>query len=130
MDSNILLDVFTKDPVWFEWSAGTLAAYRSSEQLVINQLIFAEVSLHFESLSEAEVALPSDIFLRVNIPWEAAYLAGRCYLQYKQRGGVKTSPLPDFYIGGHATVSQLTVMTRDSKRFRTYFPDLALISPD
>jgi predicted nucleic acid-binding protein len=130
VDSNILLDIFTEDPNWFEWSASTLSEYKSHDRLAINQLIYAEVSSHFENAEEVEQALPSAIFERVNIPWEAAFLAGRCFIEYKARGGARTSPLPDFYIGGHAAIAGITVMTRDPRRFRTYFPQVKLICPE
>ncbi|GAB6163071.1 type II toxin-antitoxin system VapC family toxin [Desulfothermus naphthae] len=122
VDSNVLLDVLTEDPNWFEWSASRLVECVENDILVINPIIYAEISIGFEKIEEVEEALPSDIFIREPLPWEAAFLAGKCFLAYKKRNGKKTSPLPDFYIGAHAAVCRYILLTRDSRRYRTYFP--------
>ncbi len=129
VDSNVLLDVLTEDPSWFEWSASQLAKCVEKDILVINPLIYAEISIGFERIEELERALPADTFIREPLPWEAAFLAGKCFMIYKKRKGMKTSPLPDFYIGAHAAVMGYVLLTRDSRRYRTYFPKLKLIAP-
>lgn len=129
VDSNVLLDVLTEDPNWFEWSASRLVECVENDILVINPIIYAEISIGFEKIEEVEEALPSDIFIREPLPWEAAFLAGKCFIAYKKRKGKKTSPLPDFYIGAHAAVCRYILLTRDSRRYRTYFPKLKIVSP-
>jgi len=130
VDSNVLLDVFNSDPVWGEWSASRLAEVADRETLAINPLIYAEVSLNYRSEEELDTALPASFYVRLPLPYEAAFLAGRAFLEYRQRGGTKRSPLPDFYIGAHAQVAGLTLLTRDATRYRTYFPGITLIAPE
>lgn len=129
MDSNVLLDVLTEDPEWGQWSAGALAEAAESRVLVINPLIYAEVSVGFDRIEEAEEALPADRLLREPLPWEAGFLAGKCFLTYRRRGGRRRSPLPDFYIGAHAAVAGHELLTRDAARYRSYFPRLSIRSP-
>lgn len=129
VDSNVLLDVATADPIWGEWSSETLARTADESALVINPLIYAEVSVGFISIEALEAALPSDLFRRDDLPYEAAYLAGKCFLRYRQGGGTRRSPLPDFYIGAHAAVAGYRLLTRDEARYRTYFPKVDLIAP-
>jgi predicted nucleic acid-binding protein len=129
VDSNVLLDVFTEDPQWFSWSAATLAGCAETATLVINPIVYAEVSVRFETIEDVEDALPTARFRREPLPWEAAFLAGKCYTAYRRRGGERRSPLPDFYIGGHAAVGGMTLLTRDAACYRTYFPGLELIAP-
>lgn len=129
VDSNVLLDVLTEDPEWFEWSSDRLATCADSHVLAINPIIYAEVSVGFGTIEELEEVLAPELFARLPLPWEAAFLAGKCFLQYRQRRGARRSPLPDFYIGAHAAVAGLTLLTRDATRYRTYFPTLRLISP-
>jgi predicted nucleic acid-binding protein len=129
VDSNVLLDVATHDPIWGEWSSNTLAHTADESILVINALIYAEVSIGFESIEMLEEALPADLYRREHLPYEAAFLAGKAFLRYRQTGGTRRSPLPDFYIGAHAAVSGYTLLTRDASRYRTYFPKLGLLSP-
>jgi predicted nucleic acid-binding protein len=130
VDSNVLLDVLTEDEEWFEWSAGRIAHHAERDILGINPLIYSEVSIHCSMMEEIEEALPSSQFVRFQLPWEAAFLAGRCFLQYRKRGGQRRSPLPDFYIGAHASISGYALLTRDAARYRTYFPKLKLITPE
>jgi predicted nucleic acid-binding protein len=130
VDSNVLLDIFTKDPVWFQWSSDALASRESSDNFVINPVIYSEVSIGFQRMSDLEAVLPLERFRREKLPWEAAFLAGKCFLEYRRRGGAKRSPLPDFFIGAHASVMNWFLMTRDAARYRTYFPELMLISPE
>jgi len=130
VDSNVLLDIATEDPVWFEWSSDRLRRSGDEGRLVINPIIFAEVSVHFASPDHLDGAVPPTVFAREDIPYPAAFLAGKCFAAYRRRGGQKTSPLPDFFIGAHATVVGYRLLTRDVQRYRTYFPALPLIAPD
>ncbi len=129
VDSNILLDVATDDPTWGEWSATKLMETAEQAQLAVNPLIYAEVSIGFERIEDLELALPRDLYRRVPVPYEAAFLAGKCFVRYRRRGGAKRAPLPDFVIGAHAAVAGFRLLTRDSRRYREYFPRLELISP-
>ena len=130
VDSNILLDVATSDPMWSDWSAQALEAAANESLLAINALIYAEVSIGYERIEELEQAIPSTLFRREPLPYEAAFLAGKAFLKYRRRGGQRTAPLPDFYIGAHAAVSGFRILTRDPRRYRTYFPTVDLISPE
>jgi predicted nucleic acid-binding protein len=129
VDSNVILDVLTEDPQWLQWSAQVLAEYADRGNLVINPIIYAEVSIGFKQIEELETALPSDFFRRDPLPFEAAFLAGQSFLEYRRRGGTRRSPLPDFYIGAHASVAGIPLITRDISRYRTYFPSVQLIIP-
>ncbi len=129
VDSNVLLDIFTEDPRWLEWSSGALARCAEEAVLTVNPIIYAEVSIRFANIEELDDALPKESFHRLPLPWEAAFLAGKCFLAYRKRGGARRAPLPDFYIGAHAAVEGMTLLTRDARRYRTYFPKLRLIAP-
>jgi predicted nucleic acid-binding protein len=130
VDSNVLLDVVTDDPTWGGWSSESLEQAADEAVLVINALIYAEVSIGFASIEALEEVLPSDLYRRERLPYEAAFLAGKAFLRYRAAGGGKHSPLPDFYIGAHAAVAGYRLLTRDQARYRTYFPTLELIAPD
>ena len=130
VDSNVILDIATEDKNWFSWSSETLAFYIDHQRLVINPIIYAEVSIGFERVEDLEEILPASFYRRDHLPWEAAYLAGKCFLKYRKMGGEKRSPLPDFYIGSHAAVTGMALLTRDPTRYRTYFPKLKLIAPE
>lgn len=129
VDSNVLLDVLTEDPVWFGWSSSALEEHAESAVLVINPIIYSEVSVHFARIEELDDALPPDVFRRDPLPWDAAFLTGKCFLRYRKQGGVRRSPLPDFYVGAHAAVRGAALLTRDAARYRSYFPTLTLIAP-
>lgn len=129
VDSNVLLDVITEDPVWFEWSATGLAQVAETEVLIINPIIYAEVSVRFERIEELNEAFPVSLFRRDALPWEAGFLAGKCFRGYRREGGMRRSPLPDFYVGAHAAIRGHRLLTRDASRYRTYFPSLGLIAP-
>jgi hypothetical protein len=129
VDSNVLLDIFTEDERWFTWSSETLSLYAENNILVINPIIYAEVSIGFDRIEDLEEAMPPQYFLREALPWDAAFLAGKCFRNYRRRGGEKRSRLPDFYIGSHAAIRNMILMTRDAARYRTYFPKLKLIAP-
>jgi predicted nucleic acid-binding protein len=130
IDSSVLLDVFTEDPVWFNWSSSALEAQAETSTLVINPIIYAEVSIRFARIEELEEALPRAVFRRDPLPWEAGFLAGKCFLDYRRRGGARQSTLPDFYIGAHAAIRDMALLTRDPARYRTYFPRLRIIAPE
>jgi predicted nucleic acid-binding protein len=125
----VILDVATDDPRWGEWSSSMLARCAEGGMLVINPIIYAEISIGFERIEELDDVLAADTFLRDPLPWEAAFLAGKCFLEYRRRGGSRRSPLPDFYIGAHAAVTGLTLLTRDARRYRTYFRQLQILAP-
>jgi predicted nucleic acid-binding protein len=129
VDSCVLLDIFTEDRTWFEWSAAALAKAADEGPLVINAVVYAEISVRFDQIEELESALESSGFDVRSIPREAAFLAGKAFLQYRRAGGRKVVPLPDFLIGAHAAIERLPLLTRDVRRFRTHFPSLHLISP-
>ena len=129
IDSNVLLDLFTEDSEWENWSEAMLADLARTSHLVINPIIYSEVSVHFDSVEDLDDALPPTWIRREPLPWESAFLAGRCFLKYRRHGGTRRSPLPDFYIGAHASVAGLTLLTRDARRYSTYFPKLKLIAP-
>jgi len=129
VDSNVLLDIMTEDPVWQEWSTDALSEAAEQGPLFINHVIYSEVSIRFSTVEALEEALPSRDYRREPIPWEAAFLAGKAFLSYRQKQGTKSTTLPDFFIGAHAAVADLQLLTRDVSRFRTYFPTVRLLSP-
>jgi len=129
VDSNVLLDILIPDPTWERWSSAALAEAAESSLLAINPIIYAEVSIGFDRIEDLETALPEEL-QREALPWDAAFLAGKAFLVYRRQSGRKSSTLPDFFIGAHAAVRGYTLLTRDSRRFRSYFPTLALICPE
>ena len=129
VDTNIILDVITGDPVWKDWSQRSLSALSRSHELVVNPVICAELSCKLRTEAELDVFVPASRFKHVPLPVAAAFPAGRAFAAYRKRGGVKTSPLPDFFIGAHAWVEGHTLLTRDASRYRTYFPKLKIIAP-
>ena len=129
VDANVLLDVLTDDPRWYGWSAAQLDACAARAELCINPIIYAEVSVGFDRIEQLDEALPADSFHRLELPWEAGCLAGKAFLQYRRAKGSRTSPLPDFYIGAHAAIEGMALLTRDARRYRTYYRHLELICP-
>ena len=129
VDSCVILDVVTDDPVWGKWSDEALRTATNETVLVVNALIYAEVSAGFDTIEAVDVAIPIDAYLREPLPYEAAFLAAKAFVEYKRRGGERRSPLPDFYIGAHAAIMGYRLLTRDPSRFRTYFPTVNLIAP-
>ena len=129
VDSSVLLDVMTRDSRWAAWSEEKLAWHAERDMLAINPIIYAEVSAHFASIEELDDALSPTEFLRLPLPYEAGFLAAKCFLQYRGRGGQRNAPLPDFYIGAHAATESLALLTRDVSRYRTYLPSVQLIIP-
>jgi hypothetical protein len=129
VDSNVILDVAYEDPQWRAWSEAAIEQVAEETVLVINPIIYAEVSMGYARVEHVEAVLPVDRFRRETLPYEAAFLAGKSFLTYRRRGGRRTSPLPDFYIGAHAAVRAYRLLTRDATRYRTYFPAVELIAP-
>jgi predicted nucleic acid-binding protein len=129
VDSNVFLDVVTPDPVWENWSASAMKKLARTELLVINPVIYAEVSVTFSDIEKLELSLSLMQLSLVNIPREAAFLAGKVFPQYKKNGGTKTGVLSDFFIGAHAQAAGLSLLTRDTSRYATYFPTVRLITP-
>lgn len=129
VDSSVLLDILTDDPAWAQWSEDSLAQAGDAGVLVINPIVYAEVSAGFDRIEDLDDAIPADDFDREPLPYEAGFVAGKAFLAYRKRGGQKRSPLPDFYIGAHAAVRQYRLLTRDAARYRTYFPTVELIAP-
>lgn len=129
VDSNVLLDIVTADPDWLPWSQAALVDALLAGAVAINQLVYAEVSIAYQHAAELDAVLTRLRIQRIDLPWEAAHLAGQAFLKYRRQGGTRTSPLPDFYIGAHAQTAALPLLTRDAKRYRTYFPKASLITP-
>lgn len=129
VDSNVVLDYLTEDEEWSDWSGAMLAQTAEQGPLAINQVVLAEVSMRFDRFEDVDEALPIEYFTRASLPWEAAFLAAKAFNAYKRRGGVKRSRLPDFFIGAHAAVAGMSLLTRDPRRYRAYFPKLRLICP-
>ena len=130
IDSNVLLDLMTEDSRWFAWSARALAGAAENFRLVINPIVYAEVSIRYSRIEDLNAALPLAIIHREPIPYEAAFLAGKAFSAYRERGGTKRSTLPDFFIGAHASIAGYSLLTRDAARYRTHFPRLSLIAPN
>ena len=129
VDSNVLLDIATQDSNWLEWSTKALESVANESPLIINAIIYAEVSIGFQRIEDLEAAIPADLYRRDPLPFAAAFLAGKAFLRYRRRGGTRVRPLPDFYIGAHAAIAQHRLLTRDPRRYRTYFPTVELIAP-
>jgi len=129
VDSNVLLDLMTEDAKWFAWSAAAVERAADRFRLVINPIIYAEVSVRYSRIEDLDATLPRAMFDREALHYEAAFLAGKSFLSYRRRGDAKRSPLPDFFIGAHAAIAGYQLLTRDAARYRTYFPKLTLIAP-
>jgi predicted nucleic acid-binding protein len=129
VDSNVLLDLLQRDAAWGDWSRRAVEACADAGDLGINAIVYAEVSSGFRAVEEVELAFPESYFRRLPIPMEAAFLAGKAFLDYRPRGGTRASCLPDFFIGAHAAVAGARLLTRDASRYRTYFPTLELVAP-
>ena len=129
VDSNVLLDVLTEDDEWFDWSAAMIERVANAGPLYINPIIYAEVSVGFSRIEELDEALPPGYYRRADLPWAAGFLAGHAYAKYRRGGGARRSPMPDFYVAAHAALAGFTLLTRDARRYRAYFPSLRLIAP-
>jgi len=128
-DTSVLLDIATADPVWCAWSIQQLRTAESLGPLWINPVIYGALAPAFFSQSNLDQWLDSAVLQRLPLPYSAGWLAAQAFMSYRRAGGVKTAPLPDFFIGGHAEVEGLVLVTRDPSRIQTYFPSLALIAP-
>jgi predicted nucleic acid-binding protein len=130
VDSCVLLDVITGDERWADWSAGQIATAMDTGRVVINPLIYAEISVGYQTIEELDELLPATDYEREPLPYHAGFAAGKAFLRYRRGGGDKRSPMPDFYIGAHAAVAGYQLLTRDVARYRGYFPTIGIISPD
>jgi len=129
VDTNVILDVVENDPVWADWSQAQLDAASLKYTLMINPVIYAELSIAYQRIEELEAMLNAAAFRLDPIPREALFLAGRVFLNYRQRRGTKSGVLPDFFIGAHAAVAGISLLTRDTARYKSYFPTVELIAP-
>jgi predicted nucleic acid-binding protein len=130
IDTNVLLDLSGQDSTWRNWSEQAVTYALARGVAYVNPIIYAELSVRFETLEKLEEFIPAQTFVRDPLPFEAAFLAGKAFKIYRQRGGAKHAPLPDFYIGAHAMVRGYRLLTRDTARFRTYFPKLEVTGPE
>jgi predicted nucleic acid-binding protein len=130
IDSNVLIDIVAEDPRWGAWSGEALIEALEEGSVFVDQIVFAEVSMGYRTAEACQQALAVQGLERIPIPWSAAFLAGRAFASYRRRGGSKLAPLPDFFIGAHAAVAGLRLLTRDPTRYRTYFPTVELIAPE
>lgn len=129
VDTNVLVDALQDDPQWADWSIGQLRAHATVHALVINPVIYAEMSLSFSTIEALDDVIRTLRLEVREIPRPALFLAAKAYAQYRRRGGHKEQVLPDFFIGAHAAVSGWPLLTRDASRFETYFPTLEVIGP-
>jgi len=129
VDSNILLDLFTRDPTWYAWSSEAVDRLGEDHVFVINPIVYAEVSIHFETAGEVDEAFPARMFRREPVPFDAAFVAGKIFARYRKRGGKRNAPLADFFIGAHAAVAGYALLTRNARHYRRNFPTLRLIAP-
>ena len=130
VDTNVILDVVENDPVWADWSQAQLDSASLKYTLLINPVIYAELSIAYRRIEELEAMLKAAALRLDPVPREALFLAGRVFLQYRQRRGTKSGVLPDFFIGAHAAVAGIPLLTRDIGRYRSYFPTIELIAPE
>ena len=129
IDSCILLDLFTNDPKWGDWSENILGKYSQTNTLYINSIVYTEISIGFEKIEELEKAIYQLGIKVLEIPREALFLTGKAFLKYRRSKGTKNSPLPDFFIGAHASVAKFSLITRDVAKYKTYFPQIDLVTP-
>jgi predicted nucleic acid-binding protein len=130
IDSNVLIDIFGKDPDWWHWSLSQMDEAKLDGSLLINDVIYAEASIRYRTIERFDAALAAAGVTVVTIPREALFLAGKTFIKYRDAGGRRPGVLPDFFIGAHAAVQRLPLLTRDVRRYRSYFPTVALIAPD
>jgi predicted nucleic acid-binding protein len=129
LDANVILDIWDRDPAWFEWSTNQLRRQSILHELVINSIVYSEISVSFESTAGLDAKLEALQIAVLSIPRHAAFLAGKAYQQYRRRGGAKSNVLPDFFIGAHAAVLNCPLLTRDVRYYAAYFPAVSLIAP-
>ncbi len=130
VDSNVIIDVLSEDAKWRAWSEAALIDAANRDEIAVNPIIYAEIASGFATMAALDAHLGAGEFRRLPLPYEAGFVAGRAFVEYRRRGGVRTSPLPDFYIGAHAAVAGLVLLTRDAKRYAGYFPKVPLVAPD
>lgn len=130
VDSNVLIDIAANDPIWFQWSVSQLRTAALRDSLFINDIIYAEMSVRFPAISDLDTFMSDAQVSNAPIPREALFLAGKAFLQYRRSGGLRTGVLPDFFIGAHAATHGVQLLTRDTRRYRTYFPTVELIAPN
>jgi len=129
VDTNVIIDYLDEESDWFDWSGTMLSDVADRAVVAINSIIYAEIAVAYSRIEDVESAIPEQFFTRLQLPWAAAFLAGQVFKQYRRRGGKRTGVLPDFFIGAHAVVAGLTLLTRDARRYRQYFPKIRLIAP-
>lgn len=130
VDTNVLVDLAVRDPVWHDWSLAQLVAAGRRGSVVINQIVYSEFSFRYDTPEEVDALLPEPEFLREGLPWPAAFAAAQAFRVYRAGGGRKEKVLPDFLIGAHAVVRGYTILTRDPTGYRSYFPTVDLITPE
>ena len=130
VDSNVLIDVMSEDAVWCDWSSGALRSAAERSTLVINPIIYAEISVGLARIEDLDALFTAELFRREALPYSAAFLAGKAFATYRRRGGTKRSPLPDFLIGAHAAVAGYRLLTRDAARYAMFFPTVSVIAPE
>jgi hypothetical protein len=130
VDANVVLDVVTRDPIWSGWSLAHLDTISLEDELAINDVVYAEISTGYDTMAQVDEVIEGMKLKLVPIPRPALFVAAKMHQRYRKRGGTKTSVLPDFFIGAQALVSKVPLLTRDGRRYRTYFPQLQLIAPD
>jgi predicted nucleic acid-binding protein len=129
VDSNVILDILTTDPKWYQWSANKLSYLSESHNLIINDIIYTEISIGFDKIEDLDDVISESFFKILPIPKSALFLAGKAFLNYKRKNGSKNLVLPDFFIGAHVAILKIPLLTRDISRYKTYFPTIELISP-
>ncbi|SRR5260370_23878688 len=129
VDTNVILDVVGRDPVWWDWSRGQLNMSALADELAINDVVYAELSAGYRHYGEVDAFIAAAGLGLMRTPRQALFLAGKAFRRYRRVGGVRTGVLPDFFIGAHAIVSEAKLLTRDPRRYRTYFPGISLIAP-
>jgi len=129
VDTNVLVDVLGNDPDWVDWSLAQLQAQSKVHRLIINPIIYSELSLMFSNFESLDQVLEKMALPMLEIPKPALFLAGKAFVQYRRNGGVKNNVLGDFFIGAHAAVNRLPVLTRDTRRYKNYFPSVDLVAP-
>ena len=130
VDTNVLIDILADDAVWFDWSFDQLERALQSGPVFVNDVIYAEASIRYPTIERFEAAVAKTGVIHASVPKEALFLAGKAFSQYRRAGGTRTGVLPDFFIGAHAEAARLPLLTRDPRRYRSYFPAVELIAPD
>lgn len=130
LDTNVLLDILTDDPRWADWSQRQFKAALAEGPIALNPILYAELAAHFSVVEDLDHFLRPTVFIRLPLPYAAAFSTSRAFLEYRKAGGIRTSPLPDFYIGAHAEHAGFTLVTRAAGRYRTYFPDVKRVTPE